>query len=40
VAAWTLARPRPPYTRRTDQMQQSFEDIGLKQRGLELLLEA
>jgi hypothetical protein len=28
------------YTRRTDQMQRSFEDTGLKQRGLELVLEA
>jgi elongation factor P hydroxylase len=28
------------YTRRSDQVQRSFEDTQLKQRGLELLLEA
>jgi hypothetical protein len=28
------------YTRRTDQVERSFEDTGLKQRGLEFLLGA
>jgi hypothetical protein len=35
-----IRRLRRRYTRRSNQVQRSFEDRQLKQRGLELLLEA
>jgi phage/plasmid-like protein (TIGR03299 family) len=38
IAEWADFGRR--YTRRTNQVQRSFEDTGLKQRGLELLLQA